>query len=293
MARCLRALLLTLLFSVAPGFLSAQSIDVVPDVVYGHKDGLAMTFDVLTPRTTPNGAGVLFMVSGGWVSAWSPPEQVAQRFEGLLERGFTVFVVRHGSSPRYFVPEIVEDVRRATRFIRANADRWAVDPDRLGAFGGSAGGHLALMLGTASDEGNPSAPEALMRQSSRIASVVAYYPPVDLRGMARGANPPAPADGQPTRFPALNFDRDRAASVSPLLFVTPDDAPTLLIHGDADELVNLSHSEIIFAEFEKNGVMSELIVLPGAAHGFRGEDAVRASEAMVEWFERTLVAGRQ
>src|SRR5262245_1393144 len=101
---------------------------VIPDVVYGHKDGMALTFDVLKPEGKPNSAGVLFMVSGGWRSAWAPPEQSVDRFRPLLEKGFTVFVVRHGSSPKYVIPEIVDDVRRSVRFIRLNATKFEVDP---------------------------------------------------------------------------------------------------------------------------------------------------------------------
>jgi acetyl esterase/lipase len=290
-----RTLLLALALAVqllGGGALAAQPVEIVRDVVYGHKDGLAMTFDVLRPVTGGNGAGVLFMVSGGWVSSYSPPEQSVLRFEGLLERGFTLFIVRHGSSPRYFVPEAVEDVRRATRYIRYHAAQWGVDKERLGVFGGSAGGHLSLMLGNASSEGDPNATVPFLRESNRVASVVAYYPPVDLRQMARGRNAPPPANGAPERFPALNFDRELASGVSPLLFVSRDDPPTLLVHGTADDLVPLRNSEIIYQAFREQGVTTELIILEGAGHGFRGDDATRATNAMMDWFERTLVHGR-
>jgi acetyl esterase/lipase len=266
-----------------PSPISAQLVEVVPDVVYGHKDGMALTFDVLRPTVGANGAAVLYMVSGGWFSRYSPPQEVAARFEPLLDAGFTLFVVRHGSSPKYVIPEIVADVRRAVRYIRYHADQWDVDPDRLGVFGGSAGGHLALMLGTAPDEGDPSAEEAFMRESNRVASVVAYYPPVDLRRLARGV------DASPdVRFPALNFDRALAEDFSPLLHVSPDDPPTLLIHGDADGLVNVSNSQVIHQAFQEQNVRTEMIILPGAGHGFEGEDATRAASAMLDWFIQTL-----
>lgn len=269
----------------------AQSgIEIIPDVVYGHKDGLALTFDVLKPRTKANGAAVLFMVSGGWVSTYSPPRQTAERFKDLLDRGFTVIAVRHGSSPKYFIPEIVADVRRAVRFIRFNAGKWGIDSDRLGVFGGSAGGHLSLVLGTASDLGDPNAKEDFMKQSDRVASVVAYFPPVDLRPLARGIR--TAADGATTdRFPALNFPRDKAADYSPIVHVSPDDPPTLLIHGDQDMLVPVSNSRLIYEEFQKNKVKTELIIIEGAAHGFKGDDAKRAEAAMASWFEQTLVTG--
>ena len=116
----------------------ADDVEIVPDVVYGHKYGLALTFDVFTPKKNANGAGVLFMVSGGWHSRWSPPGQAVNRFKPLLEKGFTVFSVRHGSSPKFKIPEVVSDVRRSVRFIRLNAEKYGVDPQRLGVYGGSA-----------------------------------------------------------------------------------------------------------------------------------------------------------
>jgi acetyl esterase/lipase len=262
----------------------AAEIEIIPDVVYGHKDGLAMTFDVIRPKINANGAAILFMVSGGWVSTWVPPAQIATRYQELLDKGFTVIAVRHGSSPKYFIPEIVEDVRRAVRFVHYNAKQWGIDPERLGVHGGSAGGHLSLMLATASDKGDPNAAEPFMRESDRVASVVAYFPPVDLRTFARGAVPAAPGQA----FPALNFDREKAPDYSPLLHVTRDDPPTLLIHGDADPLVNIDHSQRMFKALQDAGIKSEFITLPGAGHGFRGDDAAKADAAMRKWFEETL-----
>ena len=122
-----------------------------PDVVYGHKDGMALTFDVFKPASNSNGAGVLYIESGGWRSSWRPTEQSRSRFDQLLSKGFTVFVVRHGSAPRYNAHEAYGDVQRAVRFVRLHAQTYGVDPNRLGVYGGSAGGHLSLMLGLASD----------------------------------------------------------------------------------------------------------------------------------------------
>ena len=270
--------------AVLAGPVAAGEVEVLPDLVYGHKDGLAMTLDVLKPKSGANGAAILYMVSGGWVSRWSPPNESAERFQFLLDKGFTMVIVRHGSSPRYHVPDAVSDVRRAVRFVRFHAREWGVDPNRLGVHGGSAGGHLSLVLGLASDAGDPAAEEPFMRESNRVASVVAYYPPVDLRTMARGAVPAT--EGQ--RFPALNFEKEKAADISPILFVTPDDPPTLLIHGDADTTVNISHSQRMFQALQENKIKSNFITLPGAGHGFRDADAQKAQAALVAWFEETL-----
>ncbi|MFC1499459.1 alpha/beta hydrolase fold domain-containing protein [Candidatus Zixiibacteriota bacterium] len=270
--------LIMFLLPVSPA--SAQSdIQISPDIVYGHKDGMALTFDVFRPAEATNGAGVLFMVSGGWFSIWREPRELARSFAMLLDAGFTVFAVRHGSAPRYKVPEAVEDIRRAVRFIRLNSSDWSIDPERLGVYGGSAGGHLSLMLGCASDEGEGGAEDPVLRISDRVAAVVAWYPPVDLRSIT----------GPNERFPALEFDPTLAPSISPLLHVSPDDPPTLLIHGDADELVPLRSSEVIHQAFLETGVISEKIVLEGAPHGFRGEYYQRAIAATVAWFGKYLL----
>ena len=267
---------------------AATSVDVIPDVVYGHKDGMALTFDVFKPKVHGNGAAVVFMVSGGWISNYVPPDQALPRYQALLDAGFTIITLRHGGSPKYLIPEIVADVRRGVRFIRYNAKTWGVDANRLGVYGGSAGGHLSLMIGLAADNGDATAKEDFMKESDRVAAVVAYFPPVDLRPLARGLNP-APTGSVLDRFPALNFEKEKAADYSPIVFVTPDDPPTLLIHGDKDQLVNISNSQIIFDAFKKNNVKTDFITIPGAGHGFRGEDARRAMAATVDWFEQTLL----
>jgi acetyl esterase/lipase len=279
-AQCL-LLTASLVFLCAPSPL-AQSAPprITPDVVYGHKDGLAMTFDAFTPAAQ-NGAGVLFMVSGGWVSTWVAPETMVRRFEPFLAKGFTVFAVRHGSSPRYKVPDASADVERAVRYIKLNAQTFGVDPARLGAYGGSAGGHLSLMLGLDPDSGNSQAREAVLRGPSGVAAVVAWFPPVDLRGWA------GPSD----RFPALDFPSAQAPSVSPIDFVSRDDPPVLLIHGDADTLVPISHSERMRAALGAAGVPVEFVTIPGGDHGFTSAaHSQRAMELTVRWFERHLLA---
>ncbi|WP_039961615.1 alpha/beta hydrolase family protein [Rhodopirellula europaea] len=269
-------------------FVSAGEVTITPDVVYGHKFGLAKTFDVFRPTENSNGAAVLFMVSGGWYSAWTPPEETKSMFRPLTEKGFTVFAVRHGSSPKFSIAEAVADVRQSVRFIRNHADQFSIDPDRIGVFGMSAGGHLSLMLGTASDEGDPEATDPVAQTSNRVQAVVAYVAPTDLQVMAKDSPDRLPVYD---RFPALEIDQAIAAKDSPLRYVTLDDAPTLLLAGGKDELVPIFHSRNIQAAFEREGVTSRLIEFPEAGHGFDGEDAAKATKAMVAWFEAHLTEG--
>ena len=264
---------------------SPRDVKITPDVVYGHKLGLAMTFDVFQPEQDAKGVGVLFMVSGGWYSRWAPPEQTLQMLRPLTDQGFTVFAVRHGSSPKFSIPEAVEDVRRSVRFIRLNAERFAVDPERLGVFGMSAGGHLSLMLGTASDQGDPQAKDEVLRQSNRVQAVVAFVAPTDLRGMVWSAPDHLPAYD---RFPALDLEIDKAAEVSPLLHVSSDDPPTLLLVGAKDKLVPMKHSQDIHEALQDKNVTSKLVVYEDSAHGLTPPDLVAAVAELVAWFDEHL-----
>ena len=259
-----------------------------PDVIYGHKAGMALTYDVVRPTKDANGAAVLFMVSGGWVSTWGPPENFIRAekdslnlFEKIVDRGYTLVLVRHGSSPYFKVPDAVADVKLSIRHIRAHAGDYGIDPDRIGVCGGSAGGHLSLVLGTMGDDGNPGAKNAEERVSSRVQAVAAYFPPTDMREYVNHKT-------LSQQFPAVVFPDDQALGVSPLLAVTNDDAPTLLIHGDKDELVPISHSERFVKAMHDIDATCELIVMKGAAHGFPGVQGIQAETALLDWFDKYL-----
>jgi acetyl esterase/lipase len=259
----------------------ARQPSVTTDVVYGHKDGLALTFDVHRPAQ-PNGAGVISIVSGGYQSSVEMSRLIVDGYLSPLlnEKGFTVFAVRHGSSPRYPMSAIVSDVRRAVRFIRQHAGEYGVDPNRIGVYGGSAGGQLALLLGTTADSGDPSASDAVLRESSRVAAVVAYFPPTDLSRWGTQRIRQA--------FPAMRLTDAEAAEYSPIRFVSPGAAPSLIVHGDADTTVPMVEGETMHAALTKAGVPALFIRIEGAGHGFEGTNLERASAAMVQWFEQYL-----
>ena len=257
---------------------SFAELGIKSDVIYGHKDGMALVYSVLQPENA-NGAAIVFMVSGGWFSRWSPPQRYAAQFDDMLDAGFTVIPVHHGSAPRYRVPEAYADVSRAIRHIKLHAQQHGIDPDRIGVTGGSAGGHLSLMLGMDSDAGIDGDRDEVMRNSNAVAAIVAYFPPVDLREIT----------GPNDRFPALDFEQRKAAAISPILHADPSDPPTLLIHGDADTLVDISNSIDMQAEFEKHHITSEFITISGAGHRFRGDDATRAAALRLDWFKKYLL----
>jgi acetyl esterase/lipase len=132
------------------------------DVIYGRKHGVALTMDILQPAK-PNGYGVIFVISGGWYSAKRAIRPKA--YSVFLERGYTICAVVHGSQPKFQIPEIEKDIRRATRFIRHNAKSYGVDPGKLGVTGGSAGGHLSLLLAARGEAGDADAKDPVERES--------------------------------------------------------------------------------------------------------------------------------
>jgi acetyl esterase/lipase len=258
-----------------------ENVEVTPDVAYGYKDGMAMTFDVLKPKHGANGAGILVVMSGAWYSGHYTIEQCVESWELLLARGFTMFIVYHPSGTKYLLPEIVDSMHRSVRFIRLNAKRFGVDPDRLGAVGGSSGGHLSLMLATTADDGDPKNADPVLRVSDRLATVVAYFPPTDIRPWFK--------TDRWKDYLAFRFDPAIAGEYSPALHVSDKTSPMLLIHGDKDTGVPLEHSEKMYAELQKNHVPSELIVVRGGGHGFRGMDDWSAMVARDAWFETHLL----
>jgi acetyl esterase/lipase len=272
------------------------------DVIYGRKFGTALTMDVFRPTKNPNGLGIIWVVSGGWVSdhGWVN----AGYPKPFLDRGYTVFAVVHGCQPKFTIPEVVGDMKRAVRFIKAHAKDYAIDPEKLGVTGGSAGGHLSLMLGTTGDPGNPSAKDPVDRESSKVAAVACFYPPTDFlnygkpgedaigRGILKDYAPPfdfREYDGSKKKFVTITDEArivELGKSISPINHVTSDDAPSLISHGDADHLVPIQQAEIIVEKFKAAGVDAKLIVKPGAAHGWPGQD--KELVIFADWFDAHL-----
>jgi acetyl esterase/lipase len=263
--------------------------------------------DVFTPRKDAKGVGVILVISGGFFSSHEAINPVFVR--PLTERGYTVFAVVHGSQPRYTVPEIIQDLNRAVRFIRHHAREDRIDPARLGIAGASAGGHLALMLGTAGGNGDPHAQDPVDRESSRVQAVACFFPPTDFLNYGRPGNRKIhPTDHDPPYRAAFDYrepdkqtrlwvpitDPQRlteiARQISPVYHVTPDDPPTLIIHGDQDKLVPLQQSESIVEKLKQARVEAKLVVKKGAGHGWLTLSNDLAQ--IVDWFDQHLKESR-
>lgn len=271
------------------------------DVIYGRKFGTALTMDVFRPKE-PNGAAIVWVVSGGWFSSH---DAVPKKFGG---GGFTMFAVVHGSQPRFTIEDAVQDLNRAIRFIRYHAKDYSIDPDRIGITGGSAGGHLSLMQGIKPADANEKSPDPIERVSSRVQAVACLFPPTDFLNYGEPGKIawtttldllPAPFEFEKTEqllkskptsvhFVKVNTDEQKAIAkqVSPIYWVTSKAPPTLIIHGDADELVPIEQSRRLIAKLDEAKVPAKLEVRKGKGHGW--PDAESDVKMMLEWFSEHL-----
>jgi acetyl esterase/lipase len=295
-------LILILLLLLAPHGKS-QGYDRQPDVIYGRKYGMALTMDVLRPKQNPNGLGIILVMSGGWFSG-PPNGNLSPWAQPLIDRGYTIFQVVHGSQPKFAIPEILEDMHRAVRFIRHHAKDYGIDPERIGIIGGSAGGHLSLMQGTAGKSGDPNAKDPIDRQSSRVQAVACFFPPTDFLNYGAPGND---AIGRGTlkdfaaAFELREFNKEQrkfvtvtdeqrilemGRQISPVNHVTAESAPALIIHGDKDLLVPIQQAGLIIDKLKAAGVDAKLITKPGAAHGWR--DTTDDGIAFADWMDAHL-----
>lgn len=281
------------------------------DVIYGHKSGVALTMDVFTPKKNANGAAVVVLFSGGWVSDQSmidTPSPVFTPFiDESVKRGYTVFAVCHGSQPHFTVPEVVADIKRAVRYIRYHAREFGIDPNRIGITGASSGGHLSLMAGETGDNGNSHSTDAVERTSSRVQAVGCFFPPTDFLNYGEKGKDAFAKEGILAALklvPAIDVreydkntkrlerltDKDKVEAlyrrISPLLHVSAETPPTLIIHGDADKLVPFQQAEVMVEKLKKAGVPAELVVKKGAGHGWGGMD--KDMRKILDWFDKYL-----
>lgn len=242
-------------------------------VAYGQRGGKKLAIDVMQP-SRPNGAAVLLLVSGGWKSN-EPGTFGVWMAAPLLRRGYTVIPVYHISQPEATIMEIVDDMHRAVRFVRHHASDYAIDPQRLGVTGGSAGGHLSLMLATRGGPGAADADDPVDRESSAVQAAALFFPVTDLLNL--GTSTENPGDGGPPKSfvkgfgpEATNMEKWKVIGreTSPIYHITSALPPVLIHHGDADTLTPLEQTEWFRAAAEKAGRRVEVVVRPGASHGW-------------------------
>jgi acetyl esterase/lipase len=254
-------------------------------VEYANPDGQHLQLDIARPKNSDGLFPAVVCIHGGGFRAGNR-EGYDKLCVTLAQNGYVAATITYRLAPKYQFPAAVHDCKAAVRWLRANAAKYHVDPARIGATGGSAGGHLAQFLGVTAGvkefegEDNPG-------QSSAVSCVVNYYGPSDFTksyGKSVDAHEVLPL------FLGGNLEQKPREHIraSPLYWVTPDAAPTLCVHGTDDKYVAHEQAEWIIARLKSSAVEADLLTIDGAGHGFKGPDVARAEQAMLAFFAKHL-----
>ena len=263
-----------------------ESVVFERDIEYSNPDNQHLKLNLARPKTAHGPLPVVLCIHGGGFRAGSR-EGYNKLCLKLAENGFAAATMSYRLAPKYQFPAAVVDSKTAVRWLRSNASRYNLDPHRIGVTGSSAGGHLAQFLGVTSGVTAFEGTE-LTGVSSSVACVVNVYGPSDFTksyGKSVDAHEVLPLwlGGN------LEQARPRHIESSPLNWVTPQAAPTLLIHGTEDKYV--AHEQAVWMRdrLQACGVEVELLTLEGAGHGFKGADAEKADAALIGYFKTRLV----
>jgi len=277
------------------------------ELIYGRKDGMALTMTMISPKQQANGKAIIYVLSGNWVSSERMLDAFPKASGLYVDAGYTIFGVMVGCQPRYAIPDEVVDLKRAVRFVRYNAKKYAIDPDHIGITGSSSGGHLSLMIATADDVADTRSFDPVDKVSARVQAVAVFYPPTDflnygkpnsfsqvsqaglaLMGVAGAFDFKVWNDTSRTYVPVTSMEKKMqiAKEISPVNFVTSDDPPVFIIYGNKDIVVPTQQSESIIAKFREAKVPCEFIIKDGGGHGWRNREVEEKN--FVTWFDKYL-----
>lgn len=278
---------------------AAPSVTTEKDIVYATAGGEKLMMDIARP-SKPGPYPVLVGFHGG---AWkygsrkdlSKPVSVLWDFgatgprsliEVIAESGYVVVSVSYRLAPTHKWPAPLEDAKTAIRFLRANAAKYDIDPDQVGAFGFSAGGHIAALLGTVEKDAGLEG-TLYPEQSSKVKCVVDWFGPTDMTLYAESIGL---EKAYMVPFLGAKFaDKpDLYKQASPICHVCKDNAPFLIIHGTADVIVPIIHSERFLDKLTEAKVPARMISVKGKGHGWEGQPAIDCRNESIKFFDGHL-----
>lgn len=274
-----------------------NGVELLSDITYCTVDNMELKLDLARPK---EGKGpfpaVVCLHGGGW--HMGTRKMYTSWVTRLAEEGYVAIAVSYRLTPKNQFPCQIQDAKCAVRWLRANADKYKVDKDRIGCMGDSAGGHLVCLLGTTAKKDGLEGDGGFADQSSKVQCVVAYYPPTDLtvvHEIVRAGKAPV-LEGLYARKvvedllggPPEKVGMDKYSKCSPVTYVSKESAPMLLIHGTADRLVPIDQSRMLEKKLRDAGVEVTVLPIEKAGHGFGGKNNEIAGAATIEFFEKHL-----
>ena len=263
----------------------------LPYVTNGHqrqKLDLYLPKDGNAVRHAAHNFPLIIRIHGG---AWLGGSKDMERPGDYVHEGYAVASIGYRLIQHAIFPAQIEDCKAAIRYLRANAQKYNLDPNRFAAWGWSAGGHLAALVGTTGDVNEFDVGENL-NVSSRVQAVVDYFGPADLLRMDEGREPNSMfhsnSNSPESKLIGCNVpdNPEKAAKASPVTYITKDDPPFLIVHGDKDPLVPHHQSEILEAALKKAGVPVTFYTVKGGGHGgFKDPNVAKLTK---EFFEKIL-----
>jgi acetyl esterase/lipase len=248
---------------------------VVRDIIYQHVGDRNLALDLYRPDNRPGPFPVIIWIHGG---GWSAGRKEHCPAVMLLPDGYAIASINYRLTRVAPFPAQIEDCKAAVRWVRANAGKYHLDPDKIGAWGHSAGGHLAALLGTSGDvkelEGNGDN----LQVSGRVQAVCDVAGPADLVSMYQEVSGKSTELGEKATAAIealiggpLEQHKDTAVAASPIHYISKDDPPFLIIQGDEDETVPISQSLEFAKALKAAGVPAVLDVASGRGHGVGGQ----------------------
>jgi acetyl esterase/lipase len=250
------------------------------DLVYKRVNGIVLALDLYRPEEVSSLLPVIVCVHGGHWGAGGKERCPAVT---LVQDGYAVASIDYRLTGTAPFPAQIEDCKAAVRWLRANASTYRLDPDHIGVWGYSAGGHLAALLGTSGGVPELEGSGDNMQYSSQVQAVCDVAGPADL---------PAMTNLGPKRISAiegllggpLEKDKTKAIAASPIHYVSKDDPPFLIVHGEGDRVVPVEQSQRFYEELRKAGVNATLKILP-VGHQAVQLDALKDAKV---FFDATL-----
>lgn len=243
---------------------------VVEEVPYTRNGDVSQTLIIAYPKTIMGKLPAVLHFHGGGFRQGAAEGKTALLF---AKAGFVGISINYRLSGEAIFPAAVHDCKTAVRWARANAQKYGIDPDRIGVFGGSAGGHLALMLGTSGGDAYLEGDGPYREFSSRVKAVVDNYGPTDFMKMN---DFPGDMDHNSPKSPESAFiggpvqeKAELVKKANPIAYVDATDPPTLILHGENDRSVPFNQSELMVAALAKAGVIHQFIPVKNASHGFK------------------------